>query len=265
MGFSAGYLDIDDDGGANARWWSQQAYSYLLEHGEALGTIRFRWCPEGLEESRAALLGPLEELRNKRVLEVGCGAAQCSRWLVSRGVAAQACDVAPAMIEQSDLLDEQTGVRVGAVVADARELPYAEASFDTVFTAYGVIPFVSDAGAVHREVARVLKPGGLWVYATSHPIRWCFPDDPGPGGLVAGRSYWDTRPYVEREGAKITYAEYHRTIGQHVEETLAAGFNISGVLEPTWEEGNDYTWGGWSPGRGAIIPGTVIISATRAL
>ena len=31
-----------------------------------------------------------------------------------------------------------------------------------------------------REVARVLRPGGRWVFAVNHPMRWIFPDDPGP-------------------------------------------------------------------------------------
>ncbi len=36
---------------------------------------------------------------------------------------------------------------------------------------------------VMREVARVLRPGGRWVFSVTHPVRWAFPDDPGPAGL----------------------------------------------------------------------------------
>ena len=38
--------------------------------------------------------------------------------------------------------------------------------------------------AVMREVARVLRPGGRWVFSVTHPMRWAFPDDPGPEGLT---------------------------------------------------------------------------------
>ena len=91
----------------------------------------------------------------------------------------------------------RTGIDVPLVQADAQHLPFRDAVFDIAFTAFGAIPFVEDSAAVHRAVARVLRPGGRWVFATTHPIRWSFPDDPGPAGLTATMSYFDRTPYVE--------------------------------------------------------------------
>ena len=48
-----------------------------------------------------------------------------------------------------------------------------------------------------REVFRVLRPGGRWVFSVTHPMRWVFLDDPGEDGLVGVHSYFDRRPYVE--------------------------------------------------------------------
>ena len=79
---------------------------------------------------------------------------------------------------------------------DGAALPFADASFDVVVTAYGVMPFVADSAGVMREVARVLRPGGRFVFSTTHPMRWAFPDDPGPQGLVASSSYFDRTPYA---------------------------------------------------------------------
>ena len=84
--------------------------------------------------------------------------------------------------------------------ADAQRLPFRDASFDLAFSAYGAVPFVADSAAVMNEVARVLRPGGRWVFSASHPIRWAFPDSPGPEGLTATMSYFDRRPYVEFDG-----------------------------------------------------------------
>jgi len=44
------------------------------------------------------------------------------------------------------------------------------------------VPFVADPGRVMGEVARVLRPGGRWVFSVTHPVRWAFPDDPGEAG-----------------------------------------------------------------------------------
>ena len=56
---------------ANRTWWDASAASYQDEHGEFLGDCDLLWCPEGLRESDARLLG---EVAGRDVLEVGCGA-----------------------------------------------------------------------------------------------------------------------------------------------------------------------------------------------
>lgn len=262
-----GYEEVDGSAAtaATARWWSAEAADYLAEHGAFLGDADFCWCPEGLRESEAALLGPLAGLRGARVLEVGAGAAQCSRWLLSQGVSdVVATDVAPGMVAAAAELDARTGITVPIQVADARALPFEDQAFDVVFTAFGAIPFVPDPGAVHTEVARVLRDGGRWVFSVSHPIRWAFPDDPTAAGLTAVRSYFDRTPYVERDAAgEPLYAEYHRTLGDHVRDVVAAGFTLVDLVEPEWPADHTGTWGGWGPERGALLPGTAILSTTR--
>ncbi|MHB1063164.1 MAG: class I SAM-dependent methyltransferase [Georgenia sp.] len=256
-----GYRDVDPvaAAGANARWWSRAAGDYLAEHGRFLGDADFCWSPEGLRERDAQLLGPLADLRTSRVLEVGCGAAQCSRWLRTQGVDTVATDVAAGMLGQAAALDAATGTAVPTVLADARALPFADASFDVVFTAFGAIPFVPDAGRVHAEAARVLTPGGRWVFSVTHPVRWAFPDDPSAHGLTVNRSYFDRTPYVETDEAGTPlYAEYHRTFGDHVRDVVAAGLVIEDVVEPEWPGGERSVWGGWGPVRGALVPGTAV-------
>ena len=253
----AGFADVGvDTSGAGRRWWDANAADYLAEHGAFLGPDDFCWCPEGLRESDARLLG---DVTGRRVLEVGAGAAQCARWLTAHGAHAVATDVSGGMLAQGRTLDATLGVTTAAVQADARALPFADATFDVAFTAFGAIPFVPDANRVHREVARVLRPAGAWVFAVTHPIRWAFPDDPTSRGLTAVRSYFDRRPYVETDDAgSVTYAEHHRTLGDHVAELTAAGFRLERIVEPTWPAGHTRTWGGWGPVRGAVLPGTAI-------
>jgi len=76
---------------ANRGWWDANADDYQAEHGAFLGDDRFIWCPEGLDEADARLLGA--DLAGRRVLEVGAGAAQCSRWLAGQGAHAVASDL----------------------------------------------------------------------------------------------------------------------------------------------------------------------------
>src|SRR4051794_24618818 len=84
-----GYGDVAPEEATRASrgWWDAEADDYQAEHGEFLGASAgdFVWCPEGLREADAQLLGPTAELAGRRVLEVGAGAAQCSRWLAAVG------------------------------------------------------------------------------------------------------------------------------------------------------------------------------------
>jgi len=248
--------DPAESAAASRGWWDAQAADYLEEHGVFLGDARFVWCPEGLSESDAGLLG---DVAGRRVLEVGCGAAQCARWLCARGADVVGLDLSMAMLRHGRQIGLGCGLDVPLVQGDAARLPFTDGAFDLACSAYGALPFVADSAAVMAEVARVLRPGGRWVFAVTHPVRWSFPDDPGPAGLVARDSYFDRRPYVEQGPDGVaTYVEHHRTLGDRVRELVGAGFRLVDLVEPEWPEDNTRTWGQWSPLRGRVIPGTAI-------
>lgn len=247
---------------ANRSWWDAEAGAYYAEHGIFLGDADFVWGPEGWHESELEVLG---DVAGRDVLEVGAGAGQCARWLNTRGARAVASDLSAGMLRVAREIETgHRGARTPLLQCDATALPFADASFDVVFTAYGAVPFVADSAGLTKEAARVLRPGGTFAFATTHPVRWAFPDDPGAPGLTVGQSYFDRRPYVEtdRDGM-TTYVEHHRTVGDRVREIAAAGLTLVDLIEPEWPERNTQAWGGWSPLRGALIPGTAIFVTER--
>jgi SAM-dependent methyltransferase len=244
---------------ANRTWWDLEADGYYAEHGSFLGDDDFVWGPEGLREADAGLLG---EVRGAKLLEIGAGAAQCSRYAARRGARVVATDISGGMLRHGADLNRHftaaTGLTVPLVQCNATSLPFADCSFDTVFTSYGAVPFVADSAALMTQAARVLRPGGRFVFSTTHPIRWTLPDDPGQPGLTVSSSYFDRTPYVEQETGVTTYVEHHRTLGDRVREITAAGLRLVDLVEPEWPSENQQVWGGWSPLRGALIPGTAI-------
>ncbi|ONI69523.1 SAM-dependent methyltransferase [Kribbella sp. ALI-6-A] len=247
---------------ASRTYWDSAASEYLEEHGAFLGDDRFVWCPEGVDEEHAQLLGPV---RGKRVLEIGCGAAQCARWLTEQGARAVAFDISVEQLQLGKALDRKTGTPVRTVAADATAIPFASETFDIACSAFGALPFVADAEAALREIARTLRPHGLLVFSVTHPIRWSMPDDPSPAGLRITQSYFDRTPYVEvDERGVAVYAEHHRTTGDWIRAITGAGFVVDDLLEPEWPAGHDQIWGGWGPDRGRLVPGTAIWSAHKA-
>lgn len=252
----------DDARRASRSWWDSDAGAYAAEHGDFLGPVRFIWCPEGLDEAEVRLLG---DVAGRRVLEIGCGGAQCGRWLVTQGAAVVSLDLSAGMLTQARADNAATGLAVPLLQADACALPVASGSVDIACSAFGAVPFVADSALLMREVARVLRPGGSWTFSVTHPIRWCFPDDPGPAGLTVRQSYFDRAPYVEALDGVPVYVEQHRTLGDRVRELVAAGLELVDLVEPEWVDGRSTDWGQWSGLRGELFPGTAIYCTRKRL
>lgn len=235
---------------ANRFHWDTDAEDYHRSHPEYLRG--FNWCPEMLPEAEARLLG---DVSGSHVLELGCGSAPCSRWLAEDGVGfITAFDISAGMLHRAG---RDHGVHL--VQADALHLPYRENSFEKVFSAFGAIPFIRDLGALCEEVARVLIPGGRFVYSVNHPMRWIFVDD--PDSLQVYASYFEEGYTEFDESGTATYAEFQHKVGDHIRALTGAGFLIEDMLEPEWPKELTRNWGQWSPERGRVFPGTAIFSA----
>src|SRR5699024_3647816 len=97
----AGHAEVDSltSERAGRLWWDADVEDYHDHHGAFLGVDTpggdFVWCPEGVREADAGLLGPV---RDKTVLELGCGSAPSARWLAGRGARVVGLDVAVAML-----------------------------------------------------------------------------------------------------------------------------------------------------------------------
>ena len=233
-------------------WWDANAAQYLAEHGAFLdaGLI---WGPEGASEAELALLAPYE---GAVALEIGSGAAEGAAYLATLGTRVIAVDISFEMLASAKyhLL----------VQTDARRLPFANEIFDFAFSAYGALPFLPDAGKVLTEWRRVIKPGGRLVFSVTHPIRWAFPDSPNQDGLTATGSYFDRRPYIEHgDHGEVSYTEHHRTLGDWIDAINVAELRLVRLIEPEWKPSNRESWGGWSPLRGAHLPGTAIFACQR--
>jgi ubiquinone/menaquinone biosynthesis C-methylase UbiE len=250
----------DESRRANGPDWDRYADEYQSTHGEFLGDAGFVWGPEGFTEAEAGILG---DVADRDVLEVGSGAGQCSRWVRGRGGRTYGLDLSFRQLQHSRRLDQDTGIAVPSVLGTATRLPFADDSFDVVFSSFGALQFVSDIADAVAETARVLRPGGRYAFSITHPTRWMFPDDPGEAGLVASQSYWDRTPYVEVDDTTgvVSYVEHHRTLGDWVALLAGHGFVLTDLLEPEWPEGHDRVWGGWSRVRGRYTPGTAIFGA----
>ncbi len=128
-----------------------------------LDPIRRAFCPTTPETTYALkALGPL---RDRRLLDLGCGAGETTTWFALQGAKVDAVDISPGMIEVTKALAERLGVgdRVNCHVSPGETLPFPDASFDMVF-GHDCLHHM-DFDRARDEFRRVLKPGGRAVFA----------------------------------------------------------------------------------------------------
>jgi ubiquinone/menaquinone biosynthesis C-methylase UbiE len=102
-----------------------------------------------------------EDGRGRDVLEIGIGmGADHVEWARSQPRSLTGIDLTERAIEFTRARLATAGLASNLVVADAENLPFADESFDLVYS-WGVLHHSPDTAAAFREVGRVLRPGGI--------------------------------------------------------------------------------------------------------
>jgi SAM-dependent methyltransferase len=107
--------------------------------------------------------GPAD-LDGRLVLDAGCGSGRYAAVAASLGAEIAAVDVTAAVERAREVCADLPTVQV--VQADLLRLPFAAATFDTIYS-IGVLHHTADTRTAFDALVRVLKPGGrlaVWVY-----------------------------------------------------------------------------------------------------
>jgi SAM-dependent methyltransferase len=107
--------------------------------------------------------GPGDEL-----LDLACGTGAVAELAAARGAQVTGADLAPVLIETAKDRAAEQGFEIDYRVGDAEQLDFPDASFDKLSSTCGIM-FTPDHEAVARELARVMRPGGLIALANWTP------------------------------------------------------------------------------------------------
>jgi ubiquinone/menaquinone biosynthesis C-methylase UbiE len=154
-------------------------------------------------ESAQAMIDPegeLGDLRGKCVLCLASGGGQQSVAFALQGADVTVVDLSEAQLQRDHEAAAHYGLNITMVQADMRDLSALEKdSFDLVDQPYS-LNFVPDAREVFRQVARVIKHGGLYRLACANPFA---------AGVTErdwnGEGYTIKRPYMQ--GEQLTYQD----------------------------------------------------------
>ena len=138
---------------------------------------------------RPATLELIGDVTAKRVLDVACGPGWHAKQLIDQGGDVVGCDASPAMVAVAAAATGQADTfRVHE--CDAPFEWVADESIDIVLMALAY-HYVNDHDRFLGDMYRVLRPGGVFVISTHHPL-----DD----FRRLGNSYFDHERVTERWG-----------------------------------------------------------------
>jgi len=210
----------------NAAAWDK--YSAAYQAAARLSTDVAHYGPDIATESELRLLG---HLRGKRVLELGCGGAQCSIAFAKQGAHAIGVDASGKQLGFARRLCEREDVKVELHHGDLADLAFLRAdSIDLVFSAEA-FGFVDDLNRVFRHVHRVLRRGAPFVFSLPHPAWHLVDTHDEAGPLLVRRSYFD-RSAIDHEIDGIAFTDHHHTVGDIFAGLTRTNFRVDTVLEP---------------------------------
>jgi SAM-dependent methyltransferase len=209
----------------NAAAWDRHSAGY--QEGARLSTDVAHYGPDIGTEADYRLLG---DLKGKRVLELGCGGAQCSIAFAKQGATAIGVDFSAEQLAFARRLCDREEVRIELHLSDLADLAFLRAdTIDLVFSAYA-FGYVEDLNRVFRQVHRVLKVGAPLVFSLPHPA-YDMLDDDSAEPLLVRRSYFDRSP-IDYEYNGIGFTDYHHTIADLYMSLVRASYRVDLMMEP---------------------------------
>ncbi len=202
-------------------WWEYSSKNYQEKCKIPIG---IHYGPGAPFEDKLKLLG---DLKNKKILEISCGGAQCGIAMAKKGAKVTGIDISKEQLKFAEKLAEKNKAKIDLYQGDVKKLNKIKPnSQDIVFTAWA-LHYVDNLESCFKEVHRVLKKGGNFVLAIPHPFYSLI----NPKTLKIIKSYFKTGKWEERDGNE-KFVMYHRKISDIVNILVEANFKIEKIIEP---------------------------------
>ncbi len=219
----------------------------ILEHNRRVWDERVRarqrfTAPASAEEMKTPLkaIDPMGwlggDVAGRRILCLGAGGGKHGPLLAAAGAQVTVVDLSPEMLRLDREMAAQYQLQLETLVASLDDLGALPAGvFDAVMQPVSSC-YVPDIQLAYRELARVTRPGAVYISRHKQPTSLQAGLSPGPQGFVLAEAYYlsgalspASQPGPHREGGALEFL--HRW-GQLLGGLCRAGFVIEEVFEP---------------------------------
>lgn len=162
-----------------------------------------------------------KELKNLKILDLGCGSGWYCEQLVQKGADVTAVDISDTMIQ---LTNQRVQGKARCFVLDLEDgLPFKTNEFDIVLAPL-VIHYIKEWGPLFVEISRVLKGGCSFIFST-HQMQM-------EAKLFNLENYYEKTLIVDCWENVGNVQFYHHTLHELSDSLYQAGFVIERILEP---------------------------------
>lgn len=132
-------------------WWQKDGPFYVLN---SMNQPRFEFFDRYISDWKGL-----------KVLDVGCGGGFTCEFMAKRGAQVSGVDISDVSIATAKSHAAESGLSIDYRISKGEKLPHEDNTFDVV-TCVDVLEHVEDVDQVVREIHRVLKPGGTFLFDT---------------------------------------------------------------------------------------------------
>lgn len=248
-----------------AEYWNDFAEDYSRD--ARISTDDFHYGPLLPGDSSLKLLPG--DVSGLRCLELGCGGAQNSVYLARKGAECFALDVASEQISIARKLCtlKKVNVELKTVPMEQAETAF-EGNFDLIHSTYGLC-FSPMPEKVIMAVAKLLKPGGIFIFSLPHPLSAGEPLELDEDyGVFIANGYNPPPDCRGDEDDNEVVRSYYHTLSDISSWLDEAGMVIRRIVEPRLADPSSsapFQCEQWEEYRALFehIPGTLIIKAVR--
>ncbi len=191
---------------------------------------------------KPAMYKKLPNLKGKSVLCIGCGTGEECKHLASLGAKkVVGIDISKGLIDFAKSSYPSLEFRV----MDMERLSFAANSFDFVYSSL-TMHYVKDWTKTLRNVYRVLRPKGTFLFSTHHPVKWGAQiqrtknknrfimgyENNETGSCKVFGDYLNVRQINDVWFKDFNVSYYHRPLSDIVHDILQSGFTIADFIEP---------------------------------
>lgn len=167
-----------------------------------------------------------KDLSDLKLIDIGCGPGIHAREYTKRGAEVSGIDISPKMIELAKQYCPEGNFNVGNIY----KIEFDDNNFD-ILTASFVLDHIKELKKAAKEIKRVLKKEGLFIFSVPHPIINMFRGSKHSDFTPSHTYYNKSEIYCNIANSGKNFVDFPRILEEYFKTFLEEGFELINFIE----------------------------------